>query len=295
MPVPGVLPVLLGGDANVYGMARSFWEAFGVRSVAVCRRALPALAATRLLQTVVCRQDLGCDAVFVRTLAAVARAFPARARLLVPCADDYALQLARCQSALAAHYRFACPPPALVQRLGAKTGLCRRLCRAGPAHAANRPAGARRAAAHSAAVRLAGRRQTGRPGGVCALPVCRQAQGIPGAGPRAAGGDRRRGGAGRLPRRLARAGVYPRAGHRPRRRQYLLRAGRHGGLGRAGAGAAAGAHARRHRQLRGAAGGTRPQDAALLAALRALLRQSSWRGFANFDPQIRARRRTRFV
>ena len=47
MPVPGVLPVLLGGDANVYGMARSFWEAFGVRSVAVCRRALPALAATR--------------------------------------------------------------------------------------------------------------------------------------------------------------------------------------------------------------------------------------------------------
>ena len=123
MPVPGVLPVLLGGDANVYGMARSFWEAFGVRSVAVCRRALPALAATRLLQTVVCRQDLGRDAVFVRTLAAVARAFPARARLLVPCADDYALQLARCQSALAAHYRFACPPPALVQRLGQKPGF----------------------------------------------------------------------------------------------------------------------------------------------------------------------------
>ena len=41
MPVPGVLPVLLGGDANVYGMARSFWEALGVRSAAVRRRAPP--------------------------------------------------------------------------------------------------------------------------------------------------------------------------------------------------------------------------------------------------------------
>ena len=41
--MPQILPVLLGGDANVYGMARSFYECYGVRSLAVCRRALPAL------------------------------------------------------------------------------------------------------------------------------------------------------------------------------------------------------------------------------------------------------------
>lgn len=48
--MPQILPVLLGGDANVYGMARSFYETYGVRSLAVCRRALPALAHSRIVQ-----------------------------------------------------------------------------------------------------------------------------------------------------------------------------------------------------------------------------------------------------
>ena len=42
------LPVLLGSDANVYGMARSFYQQYGVRSVAICKGALVATSNTNL-------------------------------------------------------------------------------------------------------------------------------------------------------------------------------------------------------------------------------------------------------
>lgn len=121
--VAGVLPVLLGGDANVYGMARSFQEAYGVRSVAVCRRRLPALAHSRLLRAVVEQPGLEEDGVFVAVLTALAKAHREETCLLVPCADGYTLQLARCRDALAPWYRFACPPPGVVQSLGTKEGF----------------------------------------------------------------------------------------------------------------------------------------------------------------------------
>lgn len=123
MAVAGVLPVLLGGDANVYGMARSFQEAYGVRSVAVCQRRLPALAHSRLLRAVVEQPGLEEDGVFVSVLTALAKAHPEEICLLVSCADGYTLQLARCREALAPWYRFACPPPEVVRSLGTKEGF----------------------------------------------------------------------------------------------------------------------------------------------------------------------------
>lgn len=117
------LPVLLGGDANVYGMAHSFYETYGVRSAAVCKRALPALAYSRLLETVVQEPQLERDAVFVHTLTAFAKTQPGRTLLLLSCADGYTRLLARHRAALAGCCRFACPPPETVGRLGGKPGF----------------------------------------------------------------------------------------------------------------------------------------------------------------------------
>lgn len=123
MAVAGVLPVLLGGDANVYGMARSFFEAYGVHSVAVCKKALPALAHSRLVKTAVEHPRLEEDAVFTAVLQSLAKAHPDKTCLLVSCADGYTMQLARCREALAPYYRFACPAPETVQSLGTKEGF----------------------------------------------------------------------------------------------------------------------------------------------------------------------------
>ena len=71
-----MLPVLLGGDANVYGMARSFYECYGVRSLAVCRRALPALTHSRLVRVAVQDPAFGQDHVFTATLLGLAAQYP---------------------------------------------------------------------------------------------------------------------------------------------------------------------------------------------------------------------------
>lgn len=125
MAVAGVLPVLLGGDANVYGMARSFYEAYRVHSVAVCKRALPALAHSRLVKAAVENPRLEEDSVFTAALIALAEAHPDRTCLLISCADGYTMQLARCREALAPYYKFACPDPATVRSLGTKEGFAR--------------------------------------------------------------------------------------------------------------------------------------------------------------------------
>ncbi len=110
--MPRMLPVLLGGDANVYGMARSFYECYGVRSLAVCRRALPALAHSRLVRVAVQDPAFGQDHVFTATLLGLAAQSPGVPKILISCADDYTALLARHADALRGAYRFACPPPA---------------------------------------------------------------------------------------------------------------------------------------------------------------------------------------
>ena len=51
------LPVLLGSDVNVYGMARSFHEAYGVKSVAVGKGRLNATSNSAIV-TVECVEPI---------------------------------------------------------------------------------------------------------------------------------------------------------------------------------------------------------------------------------------------
>lgn len=109
-----ILPVLLGSDANVYGMARSFYMEYGVTSLAIGKGALAATANSKLVQMAVVEPNLEDDAVFVKTLQAFAAAHTGRTLVLVSCGDNYTGLMARNRAALEGLYKFACPTPELV-------------------------------------------------------------------------------------------------------------------------------------------------------------------------------------
>ncbi|WP_418719124.1 ATP-grasp domain-containing protein [Candidatus Allofournierella merdipullorum] len=115
-----LLPVLLGSDANVYGMARSFYMEYGVTSLAIGKGALAATANSKLVKMAVVEPNLEDDAVFVRTLTDFAKAHSGKTLVLVSCGDNYTGLMARARAALEPYYKFACPTPELVAELDTK-------------------------------------------------------------------------------------------------------------------------------------------------------------------------------
>ena len=119
------IPVLLGTDANAYGMARSFYEAYGLKSLAVGKGALVATANSKIVTVMVQEPNLEDDKVFVRTLTEFASKVHAeygkdKTLLLVPCGDNYIKLLVRNQDQLRNLYRFECIDEALLMRLSLK-------------------------------------------------------------------------------------------------------------------------------------------------------------------------------
>ena len=119
------LPVLLGSDANVYGMARSFYQQYGVHSVAVCKGALVATANSNLVKIAVLEPQLEDDEVFERTLIEFAKAHADKPLVLVSCADGYTILMARHREALRPYYHFACPELETVLALDIKDNFYR--------------------------------------------------------------------------------------------------------------------------------------------------------------------------
>ena len=114
------LPVLLGSDINVYGMARSFHEAYGIRSVAVGKGILPACMNSHIVEVQTVEPRLEEDEVFVSTLKKFAEHYSGMRLLLVPCGDNYIKMLVRNQEKLRGIYEFECIDEALLMRLSIK-------------------------------------------------------------------------------------------------------------------------------------------------------------------------------
>ena len=114
------LPVLLGSDINVYGMARSFHEEYGITSVAVGKGILPACMNSKIVTVKVVEPRLEEDEIFVKTLVDFAKNYPNETLLLVPCGDNYIKMLVRNQDKLRGIYRFECISEELLMRLSIK-------------------------------------------------------------------------------------------------------------------------------------------------------------------------------
>lgn len=104
-------PVLLGGDANAYGMARSFFEEYGVVSAAIGKGAFHICQHSKIVRFEVCEPRLEEDEVFVDTLLRYARDHRGVPLVLVPCGDNYTKMLVRNQEKLRDSYRFTIMSP----------------------------------------------------------------------------------------------------------------------------------------------------------------------------------------
>lgn len=106
----GFIPVLLGGDANAYGMARSFYEEYGVQSRVLCKGAFHICRHSKLLSVDVVEPRLDEDETFLGTLLSYSRRIrtenPGYTPLLVSCGDNYTRLLVRHQEALRGAYVF---------------------------------------------------------------------------------------------------------------------------------------------------------------------------------------------
>lgn len=113
-------PVLLGGDANAYGMARSFYEEFGLVSTGIGKGAFHICQNSRLIDFKVCEPRLEDDEIFVRVLTDYAASWKGAPLLLVPCGDNYTKMLVRNQDRLRDSYRFTIMSPEQYDLLSTK-------------------------------------------------------------------------------------------------------------------------------------------------------------------------------
>lgn len=133
------VPVLLGGDANAYGMARSFFEEYGAVSHAIGKGAFHICQNSKIMSFDVTEPRLEEDDVFVQTLLDFEKKLRQQTDkplVLAPCGDNYTKMLVRNQDALRDAYHFSIMTPDQFDLLSTKDrfyGTCERYGLAFPA------------------------------------------------------------------------------------------------------------------------------------------------------------------
>lgn len=119
MAMVDFLPVLLGSDANVYGMARAFHEEYGIHSIAVSKTVYTATVDSKIIDFVF-EPDLENPEKFLAKLIEVKNQHKDKRLLLVPCGDGYVKLVVKFQNELREHYYFNCLSEELLERLSMK-------------------------------------------------------------------------------------------------------------------------------------------------------------------------------
>lgn len=119
-----LLPVIIGGDTGVYGIGRSFHEAFGCRCVVVASAPTEAIKRSVFFDIETIPPRLG-DEELLAVLLGIAAANPGRELVLMANHDLFSAFIARNHEALRAHYALPFPTLDVVDAVTDKASFAR--------------------------------------------------------------------------------------------------------------------------------------------------------------------------
>ena len=121
---PSLLPVIIGGDTGVYGIGRSFHEAFGCRCIIVASAPTEAIKRSVFCDVETIPPHIG-DEELLAVLIGIAAAHPGRERVLMANHDLFLSFIARHYKLLRQHYTLPFPALEVVDAVTDKASFAR--------------------------------------------------------------------------------------------------------------------------------------------------------------------------
>src|SRR5690554_1064133 len=96
-------PIIIGGDLNAYTIARSFHEAYQVKSLVISKVLWGPSINSKIIDNFIC-EELENDEIFVKTLIGIGRKNTNKKLILLACSDWYVEKLLKHKRKLARYY-----------------------------------------------------------------------------------------------------------------------------------------------------------------------------------------------